>query len=399
MAGACGVPVEDSALEADTVALPSDPEQDRSRSLVPMSPLRPVYFDLAVINAHVAAAGGELAGLTVDLDLPEMGAVGTAVVTDVLPGPVIEAQSNRQDRRQVVTATFRHPPSETVLDVTFADSLSAASRGQSSEPMGVTNNHPFWSVDRQEFTPIGEMVVGERIQTYHGETKCIVSKLPRPGPSEVYNLEVYGEHVYYVGQSATLVHNTCSTAKSKGKGAQEAYGTGWARVFGAPTRNVARYGGAQQRQALLNQVSASGTLSEAKGVVHSFREMKRLGYELQDVSLHYRGNPGLDLIFHNGSRYAVVEAKYGKYLSPLKTYKGGLRQGSLDYNISRLERYIQYGDGTHNTLTNQLLNEAYSGQLESSELSTVVGGCLSCRLAGRMFLRFLGNLNYGIDNI
>lgn len=32
--------------------------------------------------------------------------------------------------------------------------------------------------------------------------------LPRPGPAQqVYNLEVNGEHVYYVGQQQLLVHN------------------------------------------------------------------------------------------------------------------------------------------------------------------------------------------------
>jgi hypothetical protein len=45
------------------------------------------------------------------------------------------------------------------------------------------------------------------VQTYHGETKRIEQKLPRPGPQLVYNLEVYGEHVYYVGDSGLLVHN------------------------------------------------------------------------------------------------------------------------------------------------------------------------------------------------
>lgn len=93
--------------------------------------------------------------------------------------------------------------------------------------------------------------------------------------------------------------------------------------------------------------------------------MKRLGYNLEDVSLHYRGNQGLDLVFSNADNFAVVEAKHGKYLSSLKTYKGDLRQGSLDYNVSRLERYLDYGDGTHNTLVNRLLDDAYSGQLES----------------------------------
>lgn len=41
-----------------------------------------------------------------------------------------------------------------------------------------------------------------------GDTKRVISKLPRPGPEAVYNLEVHGEHVYYVGVNGVLVHNT-----------------------------------------------------------------------------------------------------------------------------------------------------------------------------------------------
>ena len=82
---------------------------------------------------------------------------------------------------------------------------AASATAKWGEPIGVTDNHLFWSVDRQEFVPIGEMEIGERVQTYHGETKRIASKLPRPGPpKEVYNLEVYGEHVYFVGDEALL---------------------------------------------------------------------------------------------------------------------------------------------------------------------------------------------------
>jgi len=93
--------------------------------------------------------------------------------------------------------------------------------------------------------------------------------------------------------------------------------------------------------------------------------MRSLGYELEDVSLHYRGNQGLDLVFSQGDQFAVVEAKHSQYLSSLKTYAGGLRQGSLDYNVSRLERYLQYGDGTNDVFANRLLDNAYAGQLES----------------------------------
>ncbi|MCA9200415.1 MAG: DUF2380 domain-containing protein, partial [Planctomycetales bacterium] len=105
----------------------------------------------------------------------------------------------------------KHPPTTTVLDVTFTgDELSpySSSISQEATSLGVTDNHLFWSVDRASFAPIGEMAIGERVLTYHGETKRIAQKLPRPGPQLVYNLEVYGEHVYFVGEEALLVHNS-----------------------------------------------------------------------------------------------------------------------------------------------------------------------------------------------
>ncbi|MCG8651520.1 MAG: hypothetical protein MI861_16885 [Pirellulales bacterium] len=164
--------------------------------LVPLSPLRGIYRDLAIVSTELDAGGLELVGLTVEMDLPEMGAAGTAVITDIHPCPSIQPGDG-----QVVTATFSHPPSTQVLDVRLENE---------SDHIGVTDNHLFWSVDRQQFIPIGQMELGERLVTYSGQTKRIESRLPRPGPQTVYNLEVYGEHVYFVGQQGLLAHNTCA---------------------------------------------------------------------------------------------------------------------------------------------------------------------------------------------
>ena len=93
--------------------------------------------------------------------------------------------------------------------------------------------------------------------------------------------------------------------------------------------------------------------------------MKNLGYSLEEVWLQFRGPQGLDLIFSKTGRYAEVEAMADESLSLLKTYKGGLRQGSSDYNISRFERYLDPGNGKHNELTNKPLDQVAMGRLES----------------------------------
>jgi hypothetical protein len=132
-------------------------------------------------------------GESIDLQLPELGANGLAYVIDTDPCPDIKPGPG-----QVVTGTFEHSTSGNVLNVQF--------EGE-SKPIGVTDNHLFWSVERSDFVPIGKMELGERVQTFQGETKRIVLKLPRPGSHRVYNLEVYAEHVYFVGEQGLLVHN------------------------------------------------------------------------------------------------------------------------------------------------------------------------------------------------
>jgi YD repeat-containing protein len=119
------------------------------------------------------------------------------------------------------------------------------------------------------------------------------------------------------------------------------------------------------REILLKRVGETRTLSEAKGVVYGTREMERLGYTLDDVSLSYGNANGLDLLFSNEANYAVLEAKHAGGINRLITDASGLRQGSNAYNVSRLERYIEFGDGTHDALANTLLREANAGRLES----------------------------------
>jgi hypothetical protein len=139
------------------------------------------------IEAVGAKSGSEL-----ELDLPEMGAVGRAEVLEIGPCPPI-----RSGQGNVVTGTFAHESTD-VIDLRIASQPA---------PIGCTSNHRFWSVDRREFLEAGKLRIGEHLDTPNGET-TVVSLTPHAQPEPVYNIEVNGEHVYRVGEVGALVHNS-----------------------------------------------------------------------------------------------------------------------------------------------------------------------------------------------
>jgi predicted RNA binding protein YcfA (HicA-like mRNA interferase family) len=105
----------------------------------------------------------------------------------------------KKGRGNVITGTFHHEAANTI-DL-HVEGLP--------KPIGCTDNHPFWSVTRQEFVEAGKLQQGEELQLYNGQTTKVVQILPRPGPERVHNLEVLNEHVYRVTQEGVLVHNAC----------------------------------------------------------------------------------------------------------------------------------------------------------------------------------------------
>jgi len=148
--------------------------------------LRPVEW-LALVDAD---SGGEIY-----LDMEEMGAAGMAQVLAIDLCPPVEDGSGR-----VVTGTFAH---------TSGDILDIAVEGL-DDPIGTTASHPFWSEDRQDFIPAGQLHTRENLRTADGRTLLLTSITPRDGPEAVYNLEIGGQHVYYVSNAGILVHNSCA---------------------------------------------------------------------------------------------------------------------------------------------------------------------------------------------
>jgi hypothetical protein len=121
---AAGERTENTPSKAQRLA---NPRAQESQAIVPLSPLRPFYRYIVMTSALLEAAESELVGLTVDMDSPEMGATGTAVIVDVSACPPVCTGEG-----QPVTATFSHPPSAAVLNVIFEGQPLVLERGSSA---------------------------------------------------------------------------------------------------------------------------------------------------------------------------------------------------------------------------------------------------------------------------
>ena len=82
-----------------------------------------------------------------------------------------------------------------------------------NKPIGVTDLHPFWSVDRNAWVPAIDLEIGETLKTLTG-TSVVESRSKRQDRGTVYNIEVEGDHVYRVGESGVLVHNASASCCS-----------------------------------------------------------------------------------------------------------------------------------------------------------------------------------------
>jgi hypothetical protein len=153
-----------------------------------------------------------LLGQAIHLNLPELGAQGLATVTAIDPCPPLDSP---QAGRRLVTGTFRHAAAN-VIDVQV---------GNESVPFGCTDNHPFWSVDREQFVEAGQLRVGENLQSADGTLVQVTRITPRRGPPvDVFNFEVDVDHVYHVGTSGVLVHNACHHYWTRWLGSKVPYG-------------------------------------------------------------------------------------------------------------------------------------------------------------------------------
>ena len=131
-------------------------------------------------------------GGTIPVASSEFDAMGESKVIAIRDAPQVD-----EGPGHVVTATFKHLSSE-VLDLYVEGN---------DMPLGTTLSHPFWSVDRQRFVEASKLRHGETLRTMFDEHVKLRFINKRKSQEPVYNVTVYGEHTYFVGDDALLVHN------------------------------------------------------------------------------------------------------------------------------------------------------------------------------------------------
>ncbi len=116
---------------------------------------------------------------------------------------------------QVVTARILTRQVSQLVELTLEDGSTLAG----------TPQHPIWSVERQDWAELGDLVAGEHLWT-EGRQVEILATQPLTSGESVYNLEIHGNHVYQVTELGVLVHNTGGISNYKiNKNSNNARGT------------------------------------------------------------------------------------------------------------------------------------------------------------------------------
>ncbi len=124
--------------------------------------------------------------------VPELEASGLALVHAIEPCPVIASGTG-----QVVTARILTRQVSQLVELTLEDESTLAG----------TPQHPIWSVERQDWVELGDLVAGEHLRTEVGPVEILTTQ-PLTSGESVYNLEIHRHHVYQVAELGVLVHNS-----------------------------------------------------------------------------------------------------------------------------------------------------------------------------------------------
>ncbi|MCP4600756.1 MAG: hypothetical protein GY847_09525 [Proteobacteria bacterium] len=143
---------------------------------------------------------GAAIGQEIWLEVPESGIAGFGVVEAIEPSPAIGDGPGR-----VVLATIR---------VWSEDVVQVWLKGL-DKPLEATADHPVYSVTREAWVGAGELLAGEEIWAL-GDTALVLEVDSKRGTYSVFNLEVEGEHVFFVSDLRVLSHNVSPRCPTNG---------------------------------------------------------------------------------------------------------------------------------------------------------------------------------------
>jgi len=138
----------------------------------------------------------------VNMNLPEQGISGPFKITSIRhitpqKKPVDEDETDDYAYRPV-TGLFVHESND-VWKIKF----------DNGSELGVTNNHPIFSVSKGDWQHAGHLEIGEEVLAKGGNIK-VTSKERDLNIQPVYNLEVKDLHNFLVSNAGVLVHNSCA---------------------------------------------------------------------------------------------------------------------------------------------------------------------------------------------
>lgn len=149
-------------------------------------------------QAWLAAFGIEDVGDVVEVELDDLSFEGHVSVTELRRARPVSGRTGR-----VVLTTVRRR----------SDELYELEFGGEHENLRATGSHPLYSLDRNSWVAVRDLMVGELLQTERGALRIGSMERVR-GTHSVFNLEVEGDHEYLVGADGIRAHNTCFPRKT-----------------------------------------------------------------------------------------------------------------------------------------------------------------------------------------
>ena len=154
-------------------------------------------------------------------------------IEDISPGDGVVATDPETGERvtRTVDASWSH------VDQTVTISID-------DRELVTTEDHRFWSQTVGAFVPAGDLEVGDKVVGDRGRVHTVTRTAEVGGYERVWNLSIDQVHTYHVGDTDTLVHNTCPTAWLLSKGPKDVFvycgERGGERVYVGITNNISR---------------------------------------------------------------------------------------------------------------------------------------------------------------